>query len=104
MASPPPGPYVGRTNQENPTLKPGKIYTTTYCGFCVRSKDLLKRKGVGFEEVDVTGDDEARSQLVERSGGQRTVPQIFIGDTHVGGYTDLAQLDREGKLDPMLQA
>ena len=85
-------------------MKPVKIYTTTYCGFCVRAKDLLKRKGVGFEEVDVTGDDEARSQLVERSGGQRTVPQIFIGDTHVGGYTDLAQLDREGKLDPMLQA
>ncbi|NOK12349.1 glutaredoxin 3 [Corallococcus exercitus] len=85
-------------------MKPVKIYTTTYCGFCVRAKDLLKRKGVAYEEVDVTGDDDARAKLVEMSGGQRTVPQIFIGDTHVGGYSDMAALDREGKLDPMLQA
>lgn len=85
-------------------MKPVKIYTTNYCGFCVRAKDLLKRKGVAYDEVDVTGDDAARAQLVEMSHGQRTVPQIFIGDTHVGGYSDLAQLDREGKLDPMLQA
>ena len=85
-------------------MKSVKIYTTTYCGYCVRAKDLLKRKGVSYEEVDVSGDDDARAQLVERSGGQRTVPQIFIGDTHVGGYTDLAQLDRDKKLDLMLQA
>ena len=85
-------------------MKPVKIYTTTYCGFCVRAKDLLKRKGVAYDEVDVTGDDAARDRLVEMSHGQRTVPQIFIGDTHVGGYSDLAQLDKEGKLDPMLQA
>jgi len=85
-------------------VKSVKIYTTTYCGYCVRAKDLLKRKGVSYEEVDVSGDDDARAQLVERSGGQRTVPQIFIGDTHVGGYTDLAQLDRDKKLDLMLQA
>ncbi|CAM4515993.1 glutaredoxin 3 [Corallococcus exiguus] len=85
-------------------MKPVKIYTTTYCGFCVRAKDLLKRKGVAYEEVDVTGDDDARTKLVEMSGGQRTVPQIFIGDTHVGGYSDMAALDREGKLDPMLHA
>jgi glutaredoxin 3 len=85
-------------------MKPVKIYTTTYCGFCVRAKDLLKRKGVAYEEIDVTGNDDMRAQLVEMSNGQRTVPQIFIGDTHVGGYTDLAQLDREKKLDPLLQA
>ncbi|WP_223644789.1 glutaredoxin 3 [Corallococcus sp. EGB] len=85
-------------------MKPVKIYTTTYCGFCVRAKDLLKRKGVAYEEVDVTGDDDARAKLVEMSNGQRTVPQIFIGDTHVGGYSDMAALDREGKLDPMLNA
>ena len=84
-------------------MKPVKIYTTTYCGYCVRAKDLLKRKGVAYEEVDVTTDDEMRAKLVEMSSGQRTVPQIFIGDTHVGGYSDLSQLDREGKLDPMLQ-
>jgi glutaredoxin 3 len=85
-------------------VKPVKIYTTTYCGYCVRAKDLLTRKGVKYEELDVTGDDEMRSKLVEMSGGQRTVPQIFIGDTHVGGYSDLARLDSEGRLDPMLQA
>ena len=84
-------------------MKPVKIYTTTYCGYCVRAKDLLTRKGVKYEELDVTGDDEMRSKLVEMSGGQRTVPQIFIGDTHVGGYSDLARLDSEGRLDPMLQ-
>ncbi|HZI16839.1 MAG TPA: glutaredoxin 3 [Myxococcus sp.] len=85
-------------------MKPVKIYTTTYCGYCVRAKDLLKRKGVDYEEVDVTGNDSMRTQLVEMSGGQRTVPQIFIGDAHVGGYSDLARLDSEGRLDPMLQA
>ncbi len=85
-------------------MKPVKIYTTTYCGYCVRAKDLLTRKGVKYEELDVTGDDEMRTKLVEMSGGQRTVPQIFIGDTHVGGYSDLARLDSEGRLDPMLQA
>ena len=85
-------------------MKPVKIFTTTYCGFCVRAKDLLKRKGVAFEEVDVTGDDAQRAKLVEMSGGQRTVPQIFIGEQHVGGYTDLARLDSEGRLDPLLQA
>ncbi|MFY0524074.1 glutaredoxin 3 [Archangium gephyra] len=85
-------------------MKPVKIYTTTYCGYCVRAKDLLTRKGVKYEELDVTGDDDMRSKLVEMSGGQRTVPQIFIGDTHVGGYSDLARLESEGRLDPMLQA
>ncbi|WP_375772447.1 glutaredoxin 3 [Archangium gephyra] len=84
-------------------MKPVKIYTTTYCGYCVRAKDLLTRKGVKYEELDVTGDDDMRSKLVEMSGGQRTVPQIFIGDTHVGGYSDLARLESEGRLDPMLQ-
>ena len=81
-----------------------EIYTTNYCGYCVRAKDLLKRKGVDFEEVDVTGDDDMRAKLVERSVGQRTVPKIFIGDTHVGGCSDLSRLDTEGRLEPMLQA
>nr|WP_239576735.1 glutaredoxin 3 [Archangium primigenium] len=88
---------------EEDRVKPVKIYTTTYCGYCVRAKDLLKRKGVSYQEIDVTGDDTAREKLVELSGGQRTVPQIFIGDTHVGGYTDLARLDQEKRLEPMLQ-
>ncbi len=83
-------------------MKPVKIYTTNYCGYCVRAKDLLTRKGVKYEEVDVTGNDEMRARLVEMSGGQRTVPQIFIGETHVGGYSDLARMETEGRLDPML--
>ena len=85
-------------------MKPVKIYTTTYCGYCVRAKDLLTRKGVRYEEVDVTGDDDMRTKLVEMSGGQRTVPQIFIGDTHVGGCDDLIALDQRGGLVPLLNA
>jgi glutaredoxin 3 len=84
-------------------LKPVKIYTTPHCGYCVRAKDLLTRKGVSYEEVDVASNDELRGRLVEMSG-QRTVPQIWIGDTHVGGYTDLARLESEGRLDGMLHA
>jgi glutaredoxin 3 len=83
-------------------VKPVKIYTTTYCGYCVRAKDLLTRQGVKYAEVDVTGNDDMRSKLVELSGGQRTVPQIFIGDTHVGGCDDLYRLESEGRLDALL--
>ncbi|MFL5321329.1 MAG: glutaredoxin 3 [Myxococcaceae bacterium] len=83
-------------------MKPVKIYTTTYCGYCARAKDLLRNKKILFDEVDVTGDDAAREKLVQMSGGRKTVPQIFIGETHVGGYMDLAQLEKDGKLDQML--
>jgi glutaredoxin 3 len=79
-----------------------RIYTTTYCGFCTRAKQLLERKGAAYQEIDVTGDDEARRKLVEDSGGQRTVPQIWIGERHIGGYSDLAALEREGQLDGVL--
>ena len=78
------------------------IYTTTSCVFCLRAKEFLRSKGIPYEEVDVTGDDEARAELVDRSNGRRTVPQIFVGDVHVGGYTDLVQLDAEGKFRPLL--
>ncbi|MCI0572498.1 MAG: glutaredoxin 3 [Myxococcaceae bacterium] len=84
-------------------MQPVRIYTTSYCGYCVRAKDLLSRRGVAFQEIDVSGDDAQRAKLVELSGGQRTVPQIFIGDRHVGGYSDLAKLDGEGKLEPLLE-
>lgn len=84
-------------------MKPVRIFTTSYCGYCVRAKELLKRKGVAYEEVDVTEDQDMRARLVEMSGGQRTVPQIFIGEAHVGGYSDLARLESEGRLEPMLQ-
>ena len=79
------------------------IYTTESCVFCIRAKDYLRAKGVAYEEVDVTGDDDARARLVEQSSGRRTVPQIFVGDVHIGGYTDLVRLDGEGKLQPLLR-
>ena len=83
-------------------MKPVRIYTTTYCSFCSQAKDLLRRKGIAFEEIDVTEDPQTRDQLVEMTGGLRTVPQIWIGTTHVGGYSDLARLEREGRLNALL--
>jgi glutaredoxin 3 len=79
-----------------------EIYTTRYCGYCQSAKALLTRKGLTFSEIDVTGDQEGRSQMVQRANGRMTVPQIFIGATHVGGYDDLYALDRAGRLDPLL--
>jgi glutaredoxin 3 len=80
------------------------IYTTPICPYCVRAKQLLKKKGAAFEEVDVFMDTKARKEMEEKSGGARTVPQIFIGDTHVGGSDDLYALESDGKLDPLLSA
>jgi len=79
------------------------IYTTRYCGYCTSAKALLSRKGVAFSEIDVTGDHEGRNRMVERANGRMTVPQIFIGQTHVGGYDELYALERAGKLDPLLR-
>jgi glutaredoxin 3 len=78
------------------------IYTTPYCPYCHAAKALLKRKGVAFEEIDVQ-DPSLRQQMMIRANGRRTVPQIFIGETHVGGSDDMHELDRRGKLDPLLQ-
>ncbi len=81
------------------------IYTTTYCSYCVRAKNLLERKGEKvFNEVDVTTSDDLRIEMMERSGGRRTVPQIFINDAHVGGFDDLAALDKKGELDKLLKS
>jgi glutaredoxin 3 len=80
-----------------------RIYTTDYCSYCRAAKRFLEERGVTIEEFDVTGDDAARADLVTRTG-QRTVPQIFVGATHVGGYTDMVALDRAGKLQPLLDA
>jgi len=77
------------------------IYTTPICPYCVRAKDLLKKKGAAFEEVDVFMDMDARVEMEKRSG-RRTVPQIFVGDVHVGGSDDLAALEQCGRLDPLL--
>jgi glutaredoxin 3 len=79
-----------------------RIYTTPICPYCARAKALLTSKGVEFEEVDVYMDAAARKEMMERSG-RRTVPQIFIGDRHIGGCDDLHDLDAEGGLDPLLK-
>jgi glutaredoxin 3 len=79
-----------------------RVYTKRNCPYCVRVKALLARKGVPYEEIDVEHDDALRSWLVEASG-QRTVPQVFVGERSLGGFTDLDALDREGRLDPILQ-
>ena len=80
-----------------------EIYTSPYCGYCSRAKSLLNKKGVGFEEIDVTRHEGKRAEMMQRAAGQRTVPQIFIDGTHVGGCDDLYALDAAGGLDPMLK-
>ncbi len=79
-----------------------ELYTTTYCPFCTRAKALLKKKGVAFEEIDVTDSPELRERMIEMSGGRRTVPEIFIDGKIVGGFDELKALDDAGKLDQML--
>lgn len=78
-----------------------RIYTTPICPYCVRAKQLLVRKGIDYQEIDVSGSQELRQQLVAQTR-QRTVPQIFIGDRHIGGCDDLYALERTGQLDPLL--
>lgn len=79
-----------------------EIYTTQLCGYCHAAKRLLSSKGVNFNEVDVSVDPQRRAQMMQRSNGGRTVPQIFINDTHVGGSDELHALEHAGKLDAML--
>ena len=83
-------------------MKPVRIYTTPICPYCARAKSLLKKKGAEVEEVDVFMDEAARAEMEAQTGGARTVPQIFIGDTHVGGCDELYDLEKDGKLDPLL--
>jgi glutaredoxin 3 len=85
-------------------MQPVVLYTTTSCGYCRSAKAWFSARGVPYSEVDVTDDEAARAALVERSGGQRTVPQIFVGNTHVGGYSDLVALDAAGKFTPLLDS
>lgn len=85
-------------------MKPVEIYTSPLCGFCHAAKRLLNEKGVDFSEVDVLKNPDRKPEMIKRAGGGRTVPQIFIGDTHVGGCDDLYALERAGKLDALLAA
>ena len=80
-----------------------EIYTTRHCGYCVRAKQLLQARGVHFIEHAIDGDIEARSRMLERSGGRRTIPQIIIDDRAIGGFMELYQLDRDGQLDILLR-
>lgn len=85
-------------------MKSVEIYTSPLCGFCHAAKRLLTQKGVTFSEVNVLTDPERKPEMIQRANGGRTVPQIFIGDTHVGGCDDLFALEQSGKLDPLLAA
>jgi glutaredoxin 3 len=80
-----------------------EVYSTRVCPYCVRAKDLLKRKGIPFTEIDVSDDDEARIALVKRADGRRSVPQIFINGVGIGGSDDLHALERDGKLDALIK-
>ena len=83
-------------------MKPVTIYATPYCGYCLAAKRLLKGRGVAFDEIDVAAEPSRRAEMVQRAQGRRTVPQIFIGEEPVGGFDDVYELDRAGKLEPML--
>lgn len=79
------------------------IYTKPTCPFCIRAKALLARKGVPFTEIDIAGDPAERAAMIERANGRTTVPQIFIGERHVGGSDDLHALESRGELDGLLR-
>ena len=79
------------------------IYSKDYCPYCKMAKALLNQKGVAFTEYEVSDDPKLFAEMIEKSGGGRTVPQIFIGNVHVGGGTDLVELNRAGGLDPLLK-
>lgn len=84
-------------------MPPVVMYCSGYCPYCERARALFERKGIAFEEVRVDHEPERRGEMETRAGGRTSVPQIFIGDRHVGGYDDMAALDRAGELDPLLQ-
>ena len=85
-------------------MSPVTIYKTPTCPYCQRALALLHQKGVNdIQEIDISRDESLREEMLGRSGGRKTVPQIFIGSTHVGGFDDLSALDKQGKLEPLLQ-
>ena len=80
------------------------IYTKPFCPYCIRAVSLLEKKGVAFDEIEAAFDPAKKQEMMQRAGGRATFPQIFIGETHVGGCDDLHALDRAGKLDALLAA
>ena len=81
-----------------------EIYTTMFCGYCMQAKRLLDHKNVAYKEIDVGFEPGARQEMLSRSGGRTSVPQIFIGETHIGGCNELYELDGSGELDGLLKA
>lgn len=80
-----------------------EVYSSIFCPYCFRAKDLLQKKGVAFTEIDVLAEPKKREEMMRRAGGRHTVPQIFIDGKHIGGCDELYALDRRGQLDPLLQ-
>jgi glutaredoxin 3 len=78
------------------------IYSSEFCGYCMRAKKLLTSKGVSYQDIDLGAQPARRAEMIERAGGRTTVPQIFIDGRHIGGCDDLHALDRSGQLDPLL--
>jgi glutaredoxin 3 len=78
------------------------IYTKKTCSYCSRAKSLLDKKGIAYTVLDITNDDSLRSEMIQKSGNKRTVPQIFINDKNIGGFDDLNILDKKGELDNLL--
>lgn len=85
-------------------MQPVEIYTSPLCGFCHAAKRLLNQKGVSYSEINVLTDPSRKPEMIQRANGGRTVPQIFVGQTHVGGCDELYALERAGKLDALLGA
>ena len=85
-------------------MPPITIYSKSWCPYCSAAKKLLAEKGVAFTEIDIEKKPEARAEMIQRAKGRSTVPQIFIGEKHVGGCDDLYALDDRGQLEPLLQA
>ena len=83
-------------------MQPVTIYTTPVCPYCIAAKRLLDSKGVSYTNIDLFDEPNRRAEMMQRAKGRHTVPQIFIGETHVGGCDDLHALERRGKLDPLL--
>jgi len=79
------------------------LYSKDYCPYCVKAKGLLKRRNISFTEIDISQDEKLQQEMIAKSGGRKTVPQIFIGETHVGGCDDLFALDASGKLDALIK-
>lgn len=85
-------------------MKQVEIYTSPLCGYCHAAKRLLTQKGISFTEFNVLSDPDLRREMMQRANGRHTVPQIFVGEVHVGGSDELHALERAGKLDPLLAA